>query len=151
MMTKQEKEKLYNEATAFVNLAECGRLNIPEQKNIESHIPYIVNMSFAAELYLKLLLINNGKTIKELMSIGHKLCDLYEALDQVQKDAIYQSFKRPLFYSIPDELKKVNTAFADWRYLILDRANNRQKKMQFAPYFIKEFNEVLAELCRTVL
>lgn len=62
-MDKKQKEKLYKEATAFYELAECGRLNIPEKKNVESFIPYIVNMTFAVELYLKLLLIDNGNSI----------------------------------------------------------------------------------------
>ena len=35
-MTNKEKVNLFNEAAAFYELAECGRLNIPERKNVES-------------------------------------------------------------------------------------------------------------------
>lgn len=148
---KKEKENLYNEARAFYELAECGRINIPEKKNVESFIPYIVNMTFATELYLKLLLIDNGKSISEVVKLGHKLSDLYEALNQAQKDTIYQAFKRPLVFSIPDELKKINTAFVDWRYLVLNKANNYQRRNQFSPYFIKEFNEILETMCKLII
>lgn len=150
-MDKKQKEKLYKEATAFYELAEYGRLNIPEKKNVESFIPYIVNMTFAVELYLKLLLIDNGNSIDAVKKIGHELSALYETLTQSQKDMIYQSFKRPLVYSIPVELQKINTAFVDWRYLVLNNANGSRKKLQVAPYFIKEFSEILSEMCATIL
>ena len=151
-MTSKEKVHLYNEASAFYELAECGRLNIPEKKNVESFIPYIVNMTFAAELYLKLLLIDNGKSISDVVKLSHRLSDLYKALRPEQQDAIYQSFKRPLIYSIPDELESINAAFIEWRYLVLDKADgHRTKKLQFHPYFIKELNEVLGEMCKSIL
>ncbi len=151
-MTKTEKRNLYNEATAFFELAECGRLNIPEKKNVESFIPYIVNMTFAAELYLKLLLIDNGRSVADVVKLSHRLSDLYKALHPEQQDTIYQSFKRPLIYSIPDELESISTAFVEWRYLVLDKADGRRtKKLQFHPYFIKEFNEVLGRMCQSIL
>ena len=151
-MTQEEKRQLYNEAIAFYELAECGRLTLPDKKNIENHIPYIVNMSFAAELFLKLLLINNGNSIDDVVKLSHRLSDLYEALTPAQRDIIYQSFKRPLIFSIPDELKGINTAFVEWRYIILDKANKRRTEtFMFHPYFIKEFNEVLGRICQSIL
>ena len=152
MMTQTEKRQLFNEAAAFYELAECGRLNIPEKKNVESFIPYIVNMTFAAELYLKLLLVDNGKSISDLVKLSHRLSDLYKALHPEQQDTIYHSFKMPLTYSIPNELESINTAFAEWRYLVLDKADSRRsKKLQFHPYFIKEFNEILDKMCQSIL
>ena len=62
-MTIKEKQNLYNKAIAFYKLAECGRQYIAEQKYVESHIPYIVNMCFCTELFLKMLLLEQGKTI----------------------------------------------------------------------------------------
>lgn len=152
MMTQTEKRQLFNEATAFYELAEHGRLNIPEKKEIETYIPYIVNMAFGAELYLKLLLIHTGKSVGDVAKLGHRLSDLYKALRPEQQDTIYQSFKRPLIYSIPDELESISAAFVEWRYLVLDKADGRRtKKLQFHPYFIKEFNEVLARMCQAIL
>ena len=150
-MNHTEKQALYREAVAFYELAECGRQNIPEQKFVESYIPYIVNMAFCAELYFKLLIIENGKTINEVKQLSHNLYNLYSSLSQQQKDTIYQSFKRPLIYSIENELEQISTAFQDWRYLVLNKANNNYKKMQFKPYFIKELNEILKIMCEKII
>ena len=75
---------------------------------------------------------------------------MYDVLTQQQKIEIYQSFKRPLIYSIEDELKQISFAFQDWRYLVLNTANANEKKktFQFKPYFIKELNEILQKMCR---
>lgn len=59
-MKLEAKRALYREALAFYELAECGREHIPERKFVEGYIPYIVNMTFCTELFLKLLLIENG-------------------------------------------------------------------------------------------
>ena len=150
-MNKIEKQNLYKEATVFYELAECGRNNIPEKENVESYIPYIVNMSFATELYFKLLLINNGKTIDKVKVLNHNLYDLYNELEEKQKDKIYEMFKRPIIYSIPNELNKIATAFPDWRYLVLNKANQKNKKLQFSPYFIKELNEILRDICNDII
>lgn len=173
-MERNEKINLYNEAVAFYEFAECGRKNIPEKKNVESHIPYIVNMSFATELFLKLLLIENGKTADEVKKLSHHLFDLYEQLTDEQKNSIYKSFKQPMIYSIPDELKRANNAFILWRYLVIDKSR-RQPKRSHPSYpfykkskvlsgkqpkddgsgpnaipicFLKELNEVLCSICQ---
>ena len=108
-------------------------------------------MAFCAELYFKLLIIENGKTINEVKQLSHNLYNLYSSLSQQQKDTIYQSFKRPLIYSIENELEQISTAFQDWRYLVLNKANNNYKKMQFKPYFIKELNEILKIMCEKII
>ena len=149
-MQNKEKQALFREANAFYELAEHGRKNISEQKFIESYIPYIVNMSFASELYLKLLLIHNGQTIHCLKKLGHNLHSLYNELEQSQKDKIYESFKRPLVYNINAELEQINTAFQDWRYLVLNKANNISTHLQYKPFFIKEFNEILQNMCEDI-
>ncbi len=181
-LSKTEKENLYKEAKAFYELAECGRKNIPEQKHVESYIPYIVNMSFCTELYLKLLLTEQGYTVKQLRTkdMGHHLHTLYKKLDPLLKDKIFQSFRRPMVYSIDEELQESDNAFPKWRYLVLDKANERQKNpnaptfsskprfvdvmndpdaaeieqkktIQFSPYFFKELNEILEAICGTYL
>ena len=109
------------------------------------------NMTFAIELYLKLLLANNGKTIDELKNIGHNLYSLYNALEDTQKKEIYQKFKRPLIYNIPEEISNIASAFSDWRYLVLNKANHNNKKLCVKPFFIKELAEVLSVMCKTVL
>ena len=173
-LERQEKLNLYNEAIAFYEFAECGRKNVLENKNVESYIPYIVNMSFATELFLKLLLIENGKTAGEVKKLSHHLSDLYEQLTDEQKNAIYKSFKQPMIYSIPNELKRANDAFVRWRYLVLDKSHRQIKRSHTSHpfcekskalsgkqtnddgsgpnaiplYFLKELNEALCSMCR---
>jgi hypothetical protein len=147
-LTLIEKRNLYNEAIAFFELAECGRKYIPEQKHIESHIPYIVNMTFCTELLLKLLLIEKGKNIKEVEKLSHNIKLLYNELSLEIKELIYHSFKRPLIYKIEEELEQLNKAFVDWRYLVLNKAKGDTKKLQIHPYFLKEFNEILINICK---
>ena len=138
---------LLREASSFYELAELGRIQIPEKKDVESHIPYIVNMSFSAELCLKLLLIHNGNNIKDIKSYRHRLFDLYNNLTDIQKEKIYQSFHRPLIYSIETELQSIDNAVVDWRYLVFEKINSNRKKLQYKPFFIKEFTEILINLC----
>ncbi len=150
-MTQIEKKNLYNEAIAFYEFAECGRKHIPEQKHIESYIPYIVNMAFCAELLLKLLLLEKGKNIKEVEKLGHNIKVLHKELSSELKESIYHSFKRPLIYKIEEELEQLNKAFVDWRYLVLNKANGCTKKLQIHPYFLKEFNDVLIDVCKSII
>lgn len=174
LLDRQEKLKLYNEAIAFYEIAECGRINIPERKNVESYIPYIVNMTFATELFLKLLLIENGKTIDDVVKLSHSLSKLYKELTVAQKETIYKSFKQPMVYSISDELTRADQSFIRWRYLVLDKVNGKiephcpahpfseePKELSgkqikdtvrgpnaFPIFFFKELNEVLGSMCR---
>ena len=147
-LTSKEKQNLYNEAVAFYELAEYGRKNIPEQKHIESHIPYIVNMAFCTELLIKLLLIEEGKSIKDVEHLSHNLKSLYDNLPSEIKDHIYVSFKRPLIYNIDAELEQIKSAFVAWRYLVLNKAKGEIRKLHIKPYFLKEFNEILIDICQ---
>lgn len=142
-LSKEQKHNLHNEAMAFYELAECGQKYIPEQKHIESYIPYIVNMTFCAELLLKLLLISEGKSVEEAENLSHNLKRLYNKLSPEAKGQIYSSFKRPMIYNIDEELDQIKKAFVDWRYLVLEKAKGNHKKMQVHPLFLKEFNEIL--------
>lgn len=151
-MNFTEMKNLFNEAKAFYELAECGHEHISEKDYVESYIPYIVNMSFCTELYLKLLLANNGKSIDELKKLSHNLYKLYDALEQEQKDEIHRLFKRPLIYQIAKEIENMSLAFQEWRYLVLDKvANYNNKQLRVKPGFMKELNEVLEKMCKDIL
>ena len=180
-MTSQEKQKLYNEALAFYELAEYGRMHMPEQKHVESHIPYIINMTFCSELLLKFLLIEEGKNIEYLKKIGHDLKALHQKLHPKTKELIYLSFKKPMVYNIDSELDRSKNAFVKWRYLVLDKVNSTNEEKQedirisfekwislmsrekeefykkqndrirISPYFLKEFNEVLLNICKDII
>lgn len=150
-MTIKEKENLYNEAVAFYELAECGRKHIPEQKHVESYIPYIVNMTFCMELLLKLILLENGKSVNDVEKIGHNLKALYDELSSANREVIYSLFKRPLVYNIDEELDNIKKSFVDWRYLVLNKSKGDTKKLRIKPFFLKELNEVLLDICENII
>ena len=176
-LKKEQKQKLYNEALAFYESAECSRTYTPEQKHVESHIPYIVNMTFCAELLLKFLLLEEGKNLEYLKKRGHNLKALHKTLHRETKTLIHSSFKRPLIYNIDNELSRAKNAFVKWRYLVLDKIsvpedNHKESRIPFekwirlkpgeqnkiikqqrkmghiSPGFLKEFNEVLMKICK---
>ena len=124
-------------AMVFYELAECGQKHISEQKHIESYIPYIVNMTFCAELLLKLLLISEGKSVEEAENLSHNLKLLYNKLSPEAKGQIYSSFKRPMIYNIDEELDQIKKAFVDWRYLVLEKAKGNHKKCKYIHCFLR--------------
>ncbi|WP_406857576.1 hypothetical protein ABEG18_08140 [Alsobacter sp. KACC 23698] len=78
--------------------------------------PPIVNLAFAIELYLKLLLSLHGK-----LSRGHSLADLFIALEAQAPDVVacsialhrYSRGDRDEFF---EELRTVSNSFEQWRY-----------------------------------
>ena len=83
--------------------------------------------------------------------MGHNLYSLYDALEENQKQDVYQNFKRPLIYNIPKEISSISSAFTDWRYLVLNQANHNSQKLCVKPFFIKELAEVLSIMCQMAL
>ena len=91
-------------------------------------------LAFSCECYLKSLLLNQGKTIKDLKSLSHGLVDLYHALDNNTFSDVFQDMERNGYdikkyvspnipYDNPDltekfmiELGMVDDAFVDARY-----------------------------------
>lgn len=151
-MENREFLNLYREAHAFLELSKLGLNNHMEKVYVEGSIPYIVNMSFASELYLKLILIYNGKDISKLKNKeGHQLYNLYNLLLEGQKKQIYNNFKKPMTYNIENELKDINTAFVGWRYLVLDKSLGTNIHMSYRPYFMLEFNEILDKMSYSIV
>lgn len=86
-------------------------------------IPRLVNAAFAIELYFKAL--QQDATGKFLM--GHHLFDLFQEIDQPTKKEIVDYYDSMLedekhlawskfFKPLPDLLKEMSNAFAEWRY-----------------------------------
>lgn len=150
-MKNNEYVNLYREAYSFFESAKNIKKYTKEKKYVESYIPYIVNISFACELYLKLILVYNKISISELKKKSHSLKKLYNLLTKEQKNRIYQSFKRPLIYNIEEEIDNIDMAFKDWRYIVLDRANYIYKTKLFKYYFALEFTDILDTICREIV
>ena len=148
-MNNKKFVDLYREAHAFLKLSKDALKNPTEY--VEGYIPYITNISFACELYLKLILLYNGYTIDDLVKISHSLYDLYTALTQLQKDTIYNYFRKPLVYKIDEEIKRMDTAFKDWRYLVMDKANSKCKANRFSDNFALELVEILDTISNEIV
>lgn len=87
-----------------------------EQRRFPTWAPTIVNSAFALELYLKCLLLIDGKT-----SRGHKLATLYSQLSQSRRQQIHDGFEKTkpkdcATFTVVQILLVANKAFEMWRY-----------------------------------
>jgi hypothetical protein len=80
--------------------------------------PFVVNASFAVELYLKALGYRNRAPLR-----GHELLKLFEALPEDARSEIQAASARvaaktepPQYLSPRSALSQLNNAFAEWRY-----------------------------------
>ena len=110
---KEKISKTFNEATAFIRLID-GK----EYKNNDliSEIPLAVNCAFACELYLKVLLLNRGYTVDDVIYLNHNLKKLYYNLEEKDKENIsiwIKTFTQNDVLNLLDEIKNV---FSDLRY-----------------------------------
>lgn len=84
-------------------------------KFISKQIPFVVNNSFACELYLKLILLENNIDFKNLKGRnGHNLWKLYNKAKSILKNDLDEisSFKE---YEC--KIKNISEAFIKWRYI----------------------------------
>ena len=104
------------------NNNKCGKIKIDNlttlyfngNKYVTRIIPYIVNKSFACELYLKLILALFNINYNDLQPrMRHSLFELYNKLPSNSKSIIF------------NEIKKIEYVFMNWRYIheTIDREN----------------------------
>lgn len=141
-------KQIYLEAKSFYSYAETGFNNYLDGKiEAKSIIPFIVNLSFSCELYLKLILINNNLKIEELRKLSHNLLSLFNKLNVEQKNIIYEYFDKNTKYTIKElenELNKIQNSFPEWRYLPLNCfSNNNFNKLDFNPSIVEALIEIL--------
>lgn len=84
--------------------------------------PFVVNITFSIELYLKSLALKHGKRLH-----GHPLGDLFKKVPAAGKAQIEQKLIEmaqsqwadgpKTIQDLRDTAKALNTAFIDWRYL----------------------------------
>ena len=87
-------------------------------KIISKQIPFIVNKSFACEVYLKLILMENNISFNDLKGPNrHKLWELYSKC----KDLLDSDFEKKMnlkgFRNIDKKIQDLSEAFMDWRYI----------------------------------
>lgn len=112
--------------------------------------PFVVNITFSLELYLKTLASRHGKALR-----SHELAQLFKKLPSAAKQAIEQEL--PLFaktsewadgLTTMDDLRRVvndlDTAFLDWRYL--HEKPEKLLRINFKPTIF--LSEVLHAACQ---
>ena len=119
---------IYGQAQSFANtsayLYERDLKKLP--RNPQSICPFVVNATFAAEMYLKCLQEIHGE-----IADSHVLTALFKTLPNKIKDKInkktkdfesqYAVNKGILF---KDHLKNINHAFVQWRYVYENNADS---------------------------
>lgn len=112
--------EIFSTACAFANTSSHIYENglKKQSRNGTSIVPFVVNATFAIELYIKALAKKYNVTLR-----GHELLKLYKKLPQealkeieqvIPKCADDRKIAQPNFVKYLNEL---NNAFVDWRYI----------------------------------
>lgn len=142
--------RMFKHACAFVGCAQfCER----EPWNIEKRLPDytvadIVNSAFACEVFIKAILLYNGKTIEEIKRARHGIQGLWELLKTENPDVstdietrvinIFESTDPDFFNTA---MSTISDAFVTWRYIYeVHRATIHIN-------FLRIFREVMREVC----
>jgi len=86
-------------------------------------MPYIVNKSFACEVYLKLILIIFNVDISDLKAKEkHNLYNLYMKMPEDFKRILFRRYFKASDFEVceeflEEEIKKISNAFVGWRYI----------------------------------
>ncbi|MBU9175903.1 hypothetical protein [Burkholderia gladioli] len=133
-------QSMFRQALAFANTAaylyEQDLRNAP--RNGLSAAPFVVNIAFAIEIYLKTLSQIHGASLN-----GHDLLRLFNALPAAARAAIdavvpaataqYVLDGRP---TVEDCLEQLNGVFVEWRYLY-EKPDSKEVKIQHAIFICK--------------
>ena len=109
-----DPKKIYKLASAFQQMVEES---LSLQKEISAvNVPFIANLCFAAELYLKCLHALDGSE-----KTGHNLSTLYESLKAETKALVEKNLPKhdidSMGLTIEAALKEYRSGFVDFRYL----------------------------------
>lgn len=114
----------FDEANEFVNLV----VNVSyETTNIKNQVPIAINLIFACELYLKVIILkfDNNVQVEDLKNIRHNLLKLYNMIPTNEQGQIKQIFEIITESDILTFLDEIKDDFIDLRYMYLE--NNIKK------------------------
>lgn len=114
----------------------------PDKDNHIVAIPAFVNGLFASELYLKVLLGDKEKNIK-----NHNLKKLYESLDEKYIEEL-KSIKCDSRYTLESLLDNIGDGFIMWRYIFEDDNDNfgNGRPFEYSEYFLNAYLPVLKDM-----
>jgi hypothetical protein len=115
-------------------------------RNGMSVAPFVVNATFALELYLKTLGLLHNTVLR-----GHDLLSLFDALPPVAHQALLQNFVKSTWQcditemvAFRKEIERLRSAFLEWRYL---HERKRASEIRFVQMIF--VMEVLDITCRS--
>ncbi len=101
-----------------VKLNENALATVRGNRIISKQTPFIVNKSFACEIYLKLILLENKIDFKDLKGKnGHKIFELYSKINSDFKLNLQHEMCLKKFTNIEDKIENISEAFINWRYI----------------------------------
>lgn len=112
----------------IIGVGNCFKITARGDKIVTKFFPFIVNKAFACEVYLKLILKEDGFDINKLDSRDrHKLDVLYKKTNASFKEYIIKTFSKVYGSKInlEIEIKKISNVFTKWRYIYeyVDKVN----------------------------
>jgi hypothetical protein len=149
--TPSPERMMFNQANSFArasaDIYEKHLLAAPP--NGAAMAPFVVNIAFAIELFLKALAMQHGKKLH-----GHEIKRLFKKLPSPAKNEIDHHLQKLSFTSewaegiktmddLRDVLDEIDTAFVDWRYLHED--TRKRLRITFKPTIF--LSEVLHAAC----
>ncbi|MET4240712.1 hypothetical protein [Bradyrhizobium sp. RT10b] len=133
------ERSMFNQANSFAEAsADIFEKHIMKQPpNGAAMSPFVVNTTFAIELFIKTLAMQHGKKLH-----GHEIKKLFRKLPGPGKDQIDRQLARlagtskwaggvKTMHDLQKVLEEIDTAFVDWRYLHENTA--KPLKITFTP------------------
>ena len=108
------EERIFHQARMYLKIAESKEFN---RNDIFSMNPIYINMLFACELYLKSLLLKNGKTYIDVKKYGHHFNKLFANLNEKQKDKLRLRFNAFYRLNVDDKVDLIKDDFVNCRYM----------------------------------
>lgn len=137
---------IFFEANSFMDAYTTKKCSLGKSPNEIGQPCCIVLLSFACELYLKLLYclekIENDNSIEDIkMEKEHKLDVLFERLSSNLKKMIAEKAKISVD-EILTKLDKHKNDFIEWRYIFEKDENNFDCSIQFLEYIVGIIYEI---------
>ena len=102
---------------SFYNTACVCEKDSPSEWLGNCLFPYVVNMSFACEVYMKAIMIHFSETNE--FHTGHRLRELFDELDFEAQKSVREAFEQeltPWSQKLESFLAEHNNIFMDFRY-----------------------------------
>lgn len=120
MTDTQEAEVIFRQAVAYAAGAMAINEVLTPDKTVDNFepLPYILNLSFAIELFMKALLKCESKDCR-----GHLYLSLFDKLSDTNQRALLSAYRQKRRNTnmsqdeFRNEISSINNTFVQWRYV----------------------------------